>query len=322
MRTVFLGSPPFATPVFTRLAESPHPILALVTPPDRPRGRGRTVRESELAAAARARKIEVLQAPNPHASEVQGRLRELAPEVLVVASYGVILKQALLELAPHGCLNVHASLLPRHRGASPVQAAILAGDAETGVTIQRMVRELDAGDVLLARRHAIGPRETGGELLAALAVLGGEALVEALDLLQARRATWTPQDHAAATHCKKLTKQVGEIDWSRPAQEIERLVRALCPWPGARALDPAGRELEVARAELVAGAAREPGLIVEAGPRFVVSAADGLLAIERVTPAGRREMSGSEFLRGARLAAGQRMRPWPDAGAAGGRPGA
>jgi methionyl-tRNA formyltransferase len=316
VRTVFLGSPPFATPVFTRLADSAHAILALVTPPDRPRGRGRAVRESPLVAAARAPGIEVIQAVDPHGADVLARLSALAPDVMVVASYGVLLKDALLRLAPHGCLNVHASLLPRHRGASPVQAAILAGDDESGVSVQRLVRELDAGDVLLERRRPIGPRETGGELLQALAVLGGEALVEALDLLAAGRATWTPQDHTAATRCRKLTKELGRIDWRRPAAELERFVRALTPWPGARALDPEGREITVSRAELIPGAARQAGEIVEGGPRFVVSAADGLLALERVTPAGRREMSGSEFLRGARLAAGQRMPPWPDAGVA------
>jgi methionyl-tRNA formyltransferase len=312
VRTVFLGSPPFATPVFTRLAGSAHAALALVTPPDRPRGRGRAVRESPLVAAARAGGIEVIQAVDPHAADVLARLRELAPEVMVVASYGVLLKDALLALAPHGCLNVHASLLPRHRGASPVQAAILAGDEQSGVSVQRLVRELDAGDVLLERRHPIEPHVTGGELLQEIAVLGGEALVEALDLLATGRATWTPQDHSAATRCRKLTKELGRIDWRRSAAELERFVRALTPWPGARALDPQGREITVSRVELVPGAARAAGEIAEAGPRFLVSAADGLLAIERVTPAGRKEMSGAEFLRGARLEVGQRMRPWPE----------
>ncbi|HVS18952.1 MAG TPA: methionyl-tRNA formyltransferase, partial [Planctomycetota bacterium] len=196
MRTVFLGSPPFATPVLARLVDSPHRPLALVTRPDRPRGRGRSLEASPLVELAAANGIEVLQPADPHAPEVLERLRGLAPEVLFVASYGVILKPALLELAPRGALNAHASLLPRHRGAAPIQAALLAGDAETGVTIQRIVLELDAGDVLLERRTPIGPQDTSGDLFERLAVLAGEAAVEALDVLERGEARFTPQDAA------------------------------------------------------------------------------------------------------------------------------
>ena len=322
MRTVFLGSPPFATPVLERLAASEHRPAALITPPDRPRGRGRAVVESPLVAAAREREIEVIQTRDPHADEVLGRLRELDPEVLVVASYGVILKKSLLEFAPHGCLNVHASLLPLHRGASPIQAAILAGDEQTGVTIQRLVRELDAGDVLLERRRPIGPRETGGELFAALAELGGEALVAALDRLAVGRAEFTPQDHGAATFCRKLRKHHGRIDWSRPAAELDRLVRAMTPWPGARTLDPKGRELTVTRASVAEPASietpgGEPGQVVSVGERFVVATGEGALELERVMRAGKQEMSGEEFLRGARFDVGAQLQSWPAAEASG-----
>ncbi|MFM7297838.1 MAG: methionyl-tRNA formyltransferase, partial [Planctomycetota bacterium] len=198
MRTVFLGSPPFATPVFERLVRSGHRPLALVTLPDKPKGRNREVEPSELALAARAHEISVLQPADPHAPEFLDALRALAPDVLVVASYGVILKPALLELAPHGALNVHGSLLPRWRGASPIQAAVLAGDARTGVSIQRIVLALDEGDVLLAKERASGARETSGDLFDALALLGGDALVEALDLLEHGRAVFTPQDGSRA----------------------------------------------------------------------------------------------------------------------------
>jgi methionyl-tRNA formyltransferase len=322
VRTVFLGSPPFATPVLARLADSAHAPLALVTPPDRPRGRGRVVEESELVTLARERGIAVIATRDPHADEVLQRLRALEPEVLVVASYGVTLKASLLELAPLGCLNVHASLLPRHRGASPIQAAILAGDDETGVSIQRVVRALDAGDVLLERRRPIGPRETGVELFDALAALGAEALVEALDLLASVQAVFTPQDPALVTHCRKLTGKSGRIDWTRPADELERLVRAMTPWPGARARVPAKRgaaELTVTHARIVephepsAGGPPEPGELLEAGGRFVVATGTDPLELERVVPAGKREMEGAEYLRGARLAPGERLPPFePD----------
>ena len=314
MRTAFLGSPPFATPVFERLSASDHAPLALITPPDRPRGRGRSVVESPLVSAARAGGVEVIATRDPHADQVLARLGELAPEVLVVASYGVILKDVLLDFAPHGCLNVHASLLPKHRGASPIQAAILAGDAETGVSVQRLVRELDAGDVLLERRRPIGPDETGGELLAALAELGGEALVEALDHLASGTASFAPQDHGAASFCRKLKKQHGRIDWARPATELERLVRAMTPWPGARTLVPgprgATRELAVARARVVPGTEGASGELLDTSS-FLVATGAGALALERVIPAGKREMDGEDFLRGARLEVGALLPPWP-----------
>lgn len=306
MRVVFFGSPPFAVPVFERLASSAHRVLALVTLPDRPQGRGRKLEPSPLVAAAEARGITVLQPPSPHEEEFLVRLREIDPDVLVVASYGVILRSALLELAPHGALNVHASLLPRHRGASPIQAAIAQGDAQTGVAIQRMVPALDAGDVLVERATPIGPAETAGELGARLAALGGEATVAALDALESGRARFTPQDPTRATYTKKLRKEHGRVDWSRPAQELERQVRALNPWPLLRALDPKGRELAILRARAADGAGA-PGEILAADQRLVVACGAGALEILELTPAGKRALSAAEFLRGARLERGTRM---------------
>ncbi len=310
MRVVFLGSAPFATPVFQRLCASPHRPLALLTRPERPQGRGLGLKRSPLVALAGELGIEVLQPADPHAAACLERLRELGPEVLFVASYGKILRPELLELTPQGALNAHASLLPRHRGASPVQAAILAGDAVTGVSIQRLVAELDAGDVLLVRQRPIGRGETAGELAAALAELAGEAAVEALDLLEAGQARFVPQDPAGVTRTRKLRKDSGRIDWTRDAASLERFVRAMTPWPGARFRDPAGREVTLLRAREfdsteVSGA--RPGELVAAGGRFVAGSARGLLELEEVAPAGKRAMSGAEFLRGARLAPGSQL---------------
>lgn len=310
MKTIFLGSPPFALPVFRALARSPHRPLALVTAPDKPRGRGREVEPSELVLAARELEVEVLQPADPHAPEVLEQLRALAPDVLVVASYGVIMKPQLIDLAPHGSLNVHASLLPRWRGASPIQAAIAAGDERTGVSVQRIVLALDEGDVLHAKERAIGPDETAGELLAALAELGGEAIVEALDLLASGRARFEPQDASRATYARKLKKERGVIDWTRPAHELARHVRAMNPWPGARTLDARGRELTVLLArEVATGGAPSamPGVVLEAGERFVVACGENALELVQLTPAGKRPMSGSEYLRGARTTAGERL---------------
>jgi methionyl-tRNA formyltransferase len=310
VRTIFCGSPPFATPVFERLLSSRHRPLALVSAPDRPQGRGRVVEASQLVLAARAAGVEVLQPIDPHSDEHLGRLRALKPDVLLVASYGVILKSNELDLAPHGALNVHASLLPRHRGASPIQAAILAGDAQTGVTIQRIVKALDEGDVLLAKERAIGDGETAGELLAALAQLGGAAAVEALDLLESGRAKFAPQDASRATYARKLTKEHGVIDWSKSAGELARFVRAMNPWPGATSVDSKQRAFTLLAAREVATSARaQPGVVLEAQSRFVVACGSGALELVSLVPAGKRAMSGEEFLRGARIAVGERLGP-------------
>jgi len=203
---------------------------------------------------------------------------------------------------------VDASLLPRHRGASPIQAAILAGDATTGVTIQRIVKALDEGDVLLAKERAIGADETAGELLAALAQLGGEAAVEALDSLESGRAKFTPQDASRATYARKFTKEHGAIDWSKSAAELARFVRAMNPWPGATSVDSKQRAFTLLAAREVATSARaEPGVVLEAQARFVVACGGGALELVTLVPAGKRAMSGEEFLRGARLAAGERL---------------
>lgn len=306
MRYVFLGSPPFAVPVLEALLGSGHVALGLVTRPDRPRGRGREVQASPLVELAHERGLPVLQPETTRTPEFVDSLRELAPDVLLVASYGELLRTEVLELAPHGALNVHGSLLPRWRGAAPIQAAVAAGDAETGVSIQRMVLALDAGDVLLERRTPIGPEDTAGELFERLARLGGEAAVEALDRLERGQAHYTPQDPALVTHAPKLQKQDGDLDWSRPAVELERLVRAMHPWPGARALAPGDRSLVVEAARVVEGCG-EPGALLEAGPRCVVACGEGALELLRVKPAGKKAMAAPDWLRGARLEAGVQL---------------
>lgn len=305
---VFMGSPPFGVPVLEALLASPHRVLAVVTPPDRPRGRGRVVEESAIVALAASRGVAVLQPPTTKDDAFVAALAALRPDVLLVASYGELLRRNVLELAPHGALNVHGSLLPRWRGASPIQRAVLAGDAETGVSVQRMVLALDAGDVLLERRTPIGPDETSGELFARLAVLGGEAAVAALDRLASGTATFTPQDPAQVTLAPKLTKDDGRITWTRSAAEVARLVRAMNPWPGARTALPDGRDLEVVRARALAEPSDAPpgALLADSSGRArpVVATGDGALELLEVKPAGKAAMDGGAFLRGARLEAG------------------
>lgn len=309
MKVAFLGSPPFGATVFDALlASGRHEIVGLVTKPDKPRGRGMKVEPSAMVLAAMARGIPVLQPEKARGEEFLAALRAWGPEALLVASYGEILRQDVLDLAPRGAWNVHASLLPRWRGASPIQAAILAGDAETGVCVQKMVLALDEGDVLHELRVAIGPRETSGELLARLATLGGRAAVEGLDLVAAGAARPSPQDPARATYAAKIRKEHGLVDWTKGADEIDRLVRAYAPWPGARTT-LAGAELgllDCPPRELPQGADATPGSVAPTKDGLVVACGSGAVLLARVKPAGKGAMDGAAWARGARLEPGAR----------------
>jgi methionyl-tRNA formyltransferase len=311
VRIVFLGSPPFATPVLERVLASEHRVLALVTRPDKPSGRGLKTAASPLAALARSRGIPVLQPASARDPEFVASLRALAPEALLVASYGEILDAELLGLAPRGAFNVHASLLPRHRGASPIQAAILAGDAETGVSIQRMAVALDQGDVLLEARTPIGDHENAGELLDRLAVLGGESAVRALNRIASGGAAFTPQDPAFATYARRVRKEQGRIDWTKSAVEIDRHVRAMTPWPGARTIGPGGKELVVLEAKVAElgeeSPRAEPGTILARDRGLLVATGSGALEVVAIKPSGGVRMEGAAWMRGARLAPGARF---------------
>lgn len=311
MRTVFLGSPPFATPILRRLVSSRHRPVLCVTPPARPRGRGRRVEVSPVAELAREHDVALLQPESVRDEPFLAALRATRPDVFLVASYGELLRQSFLDLPREVTLNVHPSLLPRHRGATPVPAAILAGDRTTGVSIQRVVLELDAGDVLLARETEIGERETAGELAARLAELSGELVLEALDQVAAGEAEYRPQDPERVTFCKRLTKDDGRIDWTRPAAELDRHVRAMNPWPLAHTLRPDGTRLVVQEARPVEATSGDddpggPGELRLADGRLLVSCAEGALELLRLQSPGKRAMAVDEWLRGARLADGER----------------
>ncbi len=311
MRVVFLGSPPFATPILRRLLESPHEVLGLVTPPDRPRGRGRGVSRSELATLADDAGLPVLQPASTKDPEFVATLAGLGADALIVASYGEILRSELLDLCPHGALNVHGSLLPRWRGASPIQRAVAAGDAQTGVSIQRMVLALDAGDVLLSRATPIGPSETSADLFGRLADLGAAAAVEALDLIESGDARYEAQDTERVTLAPKLNKDDGRIDFDRDPESIARHVRAMTTWPGARTRLPDGRDLVVLEALPVdpGGPTSADGSAgsVLAGPGLVVQARGGAVRLRRLKPAGKGAMDDDAFLNGARLEPGERL---------------
>ncbi len=305
LRLVFVGSPPLATPILDKLAASSYRPQLVVTPPDRAKGRSKTPAPSELVLLARSEGLNVAQPGRVCSAEFLSELRELAPDVILVAAFGEYLSAEFLALPRMECLNVHPSLLPRHRGASPIQAAIRCGDEVSGVSIQRVVKEMDAGDVLLSRETALRGDETSAELLPRMAEIGAELALDALELLATGKAVFEPQDPSRVTLCKKLQKVDGMLDWSESAIQIDRIVRAMNPWPMARTQLPGNRgELLIQRGAVHpdSGATEvNPGQILEASKRLCVATGKGVYEILELKPAGKRAMDAISYLRGSRL---------------------
>lgn len=304
MRVVFCGTPEPAATALEALIASRHDVAAAVTQPDRPRGRGRTVTPSPVKRLAAASAIPVLQPESPKTDAFAGELRALEPDALAVVAYGHILPPAVLAVAP--AVNVHFSLLPRYRGAAPVQRALMDGVTETGVSVFLLEPTVDTGPVIASERVAVGPEETAGELLARLAPLGARLLVGALDALEAGRAAPVPQDDAAASGAPKIAPEEARIRWDRPAGAIADLVRALNPSPGAWTTFR-GRRLTLWRARSVAEPGRA-GTVRAAGKgSFVIGAGGGSVEPLELQPEGKRRMSGAEFVRGYRPADGEAL---------------
>ncbi len=308
LRIVFFGTPAFAVPTLDALLRSRHRVVVAVTQPDRPRGRGQKVTDAPVKARALAAGIPVLQPPTLKDPEFASSLGELAADLGVVAAYGKILTEAVLAVPRFGMINVHASLLPRYRGAAPVHRAVINGDAETGITIMRVVKALDAGPMLARVVRPIDPDETSDAVERDLAVLGADLLVSTVDAIADGRSTETPQDDSAATYAPRLTKEEGLIDWMQPARRIHDRVRGLYPWPHAYTFLGPERVilLRTVRREETAGEA--PGTILTAANgRLEVATGDGVLAIAELQREGRRPMAAREFLAGNPLAPGSRF---------------
>ena len=299
IRIVFMGSPEFALPTLSSLANS-HQVVGVVTQPDRASGRGRELKAPPVKSLALELNIPVIQPEKLRLLEPIEQLRAWAPDLIVVAAFGQILKKDVLELPKFGCVNVHASLLPRWRGAAPINAAILAGDEETGVTIMKMDVGLDTGPMYVRRSIRLKPDDTTGSVLGILSTLGADLLNENLSDIISGKLKAQPQPAEGATYAPMLKKEDGLLDFIQPAIDLERRVRAMNPWPGAW-FEWNGNPLKVARASVVS---LEKGLAI--GSRFTVEgrpavmSADGALVLEEVQPAGKKIMSGRSFVAGAR----------------------
>ncbi|MBL9163398.1 MAG: methionyl-tRNA formyltransferase [Planctomycetaceae bacterium] len=310
MRLVMLGTGPFAVPTLRRLVASPHEVLRVVTRPPR----GRRAEAPPMQTAAEELGLPVWQPETVNSEESRSRLRADAPDLLVVCDYGEILKPETLAITPHGGINLHGSLLPKYRGAAPVQWAVLNGDAETGNTVIQMTAGLDAGPCLGVDVIAIDPDESAGELEARLAARGGDLVLGVIDALAGGSTAAVKQDRGQASKAPRLEKEHGAINWSRPAQAIKNQVRALDPWPRAyTAWQRGGGEplrLILHRTAVIAPSPNpevQPGTVLDANQRLLVATGSGALEILTLQPAGKRVMQAAEFLRGYQLAPGQRL---------------
>jgi len=315
MNVAFVGTPEFAAPTLEAIIGSRHRVVLVVTQPDRPAGRSGRPAPPPVKQVAVARGVPFIQPESINRPEALARLREAAPDILLVIAYGKILKRRVIDFAPHGAINIHASLLPKHRGAAPIVHAILNGERETGITLQRMALGVDTGPVLIQRAVKIGPEENAGQLAARLSALAAEMIVPALDDLEERRLAATPQDESKATYAPKLAKSDGLIPWERDAPAVHNLVRAMTPWPGAFTFrhPAAGGQAErlivlSAQVEEASNSGVAPGTLLRAEAAPLIACGRGCLRLLQVKPEGSRPMEAAAWLRGYSVQPGDQFR--------------
>lgn len=305
MRIVYMGTPDFAVPALEKLAQSPdYTVAAVFTQPDKPKGRKMVMTPPDVKVCAEKLGIPVFQPSSMRSEEAYNSLKELNPDVIVVAAYGQILPKAVLDLPKFGCVNIHGSLLPKYRGAAPIQQSVLDGEKVTGVTTMLMDVGLDTGDILLKAEIEIGENETAGELFDRLAVLGGELIIETLDKLKKGEITPQKQDESLATHTSKISKELCPIDFNKSAFEVHNKVRGLNPWPVA-VTEIAGKTVKVysSRVSDMSGAA---GTILSLKP-FVVACGDKSVELIEIQPQGKKRMTAQAFLAGHKLNIGDKL---------------
>ena len=313
MRILFMGTPDLAVETLETLIHSEHEVIGVVTQPDKPKGRGGKVQFSPVKEAAIEAGIPVFQPNRVRDGAVIEQLRSILPDVIVVVAFGQLLTKEILELPRYGCLNVHASLLPKLRGAAPIQWSVIDGDKESGVTIQQMDEGLDTGDILLVEKYTLDPKETGGSLFDKLAKLGGPMILKVLQMAEEGSLQPQKQDDAQHTYAKRLSKATGQMDFTKPAKELERLIRGLNPWPSAFCFLN-GKMLKIWEADVIEDTVSsdqdtEAGMIVDvAKDSFDVKTKDGLLRVYEVQLEGKKRMRCDAFLRGFSLEKGQQLK--------------
>ncbi|MDP8249078.1 MAG: methionyl-tRNA formyltransferase [Candidatus Tritonobacter lacicola] len=311
MRIVFMGTPDFAVPSLKALVASGHEVAGVVTQPDRPRGRKLVLTPPPVKKIALDHGIKVLQPKRAAAPEFVEEIESLMPDLVAVVAYGKILKKNLLDIPKYGCVNVHASLLPKYRGASPIQHAIMAGERTTGVTTMFIDEGMDTGDIILQHEVPIADEDTSLTMWKKLSDIGAELLMETVELIAAGRAGRNKQADSLATYAPMLKKEEGEIDWSLPAEVIRNRIRGMPPWPGAythRTLKGRRIMLKLLSGKALPDLSGEPGSIIEAGDGgLVAGTGEGALLIERLQAEGGRPMDAAEFLRGHRIMAGEKL---------------
>ncbi len=301
LRLVFMGTPDFAVPSLRALLDGEDAVVGVCTQPDQPAGRGMALRPSPVKVCALEHQVPVFQPPKlRRVPEVLEQLTSWQPDLIVIAAYGKILPPPILDLPPHGCINVHASLLPKYRGAAPIQWAIADGEAETGITVMQVSQQMDAGAILLQKATPITHSETGGSLHDKLAVLGAEALREALALFRQDKLVARPQDETQVSYAALIKKEDGRIDWSQDASSIERRIRAFHPWPSAFTTVQ-GKLLKIysARLEQSPISPAAPGTVLASAPnQLLIATGSGALALEEVQLAGKKRLPIAAFLKG------------------------
>lgn len=312
MRIIFMGTPEFAVPVLESLINSRHEVVAVVTQPDRPKGRGKNMQFSPVKECALAHNIPVMQPVNVSVPEVINELRAYEPELIVVVAFGQFVTKKIREMPKYGCINVHASLLPKYRGAGPIQWAVINGEKESGVTTMYMCREIDKGDMLLKDTVTLDPKETGDSLHDKLSMMGGPLLLKTIDQLEDGSAVRIPQCEEESTYAPKLEKTMGNIDWTMDADRIERLVRGLNSWPGTFTKIHGKTvkiwDCDVVRQETLTEnqAAAKPGtVIVSEKDQLIVKAGNGALSLRMLQPEGKKNMTVDAYLRGYPIAQGE-----------------
>jgi methionyl-tRNA formyltransferase len=305
-KLVFMGTPDFAVPALHAVHTAGHDIVLVVTQPDRPRGRGRKVEPPPVKKAAEKLGLAVIQPDNLRNENAKQALQAADADLFIVVAFGHLLRESVLRMPKLGCINVHASLLPKYRGPAPIQWAVINGDTETGVTTMLIDKGLDTGDMLMTVQEPIGPADTAGSLHDRLAQRGADLLVRTLAAFADGTVRRTPQDHSAATYAPLLKKTDGLIDWKKPAAKIEPFIRGMSPWPGAFTFWKNTR-LKIYRSEVTAAAGQaQPGTILDGRPgRLIVATGDGALSILELQSASGSRLPVSEFLRGFRVAPGE-----------------